>query len=36
MSSTAPDGTFSAEDEALLEAVTGGYPAATGDLGSLV
>ncbi|MGO2668828.1 MAG: M20/M25/M40 family metallo-hydrolase, partial [Microbacterium gubbeenense] len=36
MSSTAPDGTFSAEDEALLEAVAGGFPAATGDLGSLV
>jgi len=36
MSSTTADGTVTSDEEALLEAVAGGFPAATRDLGSLV
>ena len=36
MSSTTADGTVTPDEEALLEAVAGGFPAATRDLGVLV
>jgi len=36
MSSTTADGIVTPDEEALLEAVAGGFPAATRDLGSLV
>ena len=36
MSSTTADGTVTPDEDALLEAVAGGFPAATRDLGALV
>ncbi|WP_156759301.1 dipeptidase [Microbacterium karelineae] len=36
MTSSAPDGTVPDDDQALLEAVAGGFPAAVDDLGRLV